>query len=185
MVIFHLFPSKCFALQKIYRLPDSQPRAFLREQNWLLRAEIQTSHSRSDLLAELPHAAAPCLALAGKVQRNEGEWREARQQERGGWRGARWRSSGTKRASLKAGKGSSSPWLLRAAKNCLESRRGWRGAFLRACAWADWSQKHQHQSSSGGFVCWVPWPWSPDSPGPGSFPWWSPHSSFSIRNPTF
>lgn len=85
MFIFHLFHSKCFALQKIYRLPNSQPCALLGEQNSLLRAEIQTSHSRSDLLAELPHAAAPCLAPAGKVQRMKvnGEKQGSRSKEDG------------------------------------------------------------------------------------------------------
>lgn len=167
MFIFHLFHSKCFALQKIYRLPNSQPCALLGEQNWLLRAEIQTSHSRSDLLAELPHAAAPCLAPAGKVQRNEGEWREARQQERGGWRGARWRSSGTKRASLKAGKGSSSPWLLCAAKQKLLGKQKGVERSISESLCSGWSitktsAPEEYLSLSGGFVCWTRRTWSPD-----------------------
>lgn len=149
MFIFHLFHSKCFALQKIYRLPNSQPCALLGEQNWLLRAEIQTSHSRSDLLAELPHAAAPCLALAGKVQRMKvnGEKQGSRSKEDGEEPGEGpavrkeqvWR---LEKAALLHG------CCVQPNKNCLESRREWRGAFLRACAQADRSQKRQHQRNT-------------------------------------
>lgn len=165
MFIFHLFHSKCFAKN----LPFAKFPALC-----FARRTKLTAPSRDPKLTlqkRFVSGAAPrCSTLPSsgwESAEDEGEWRQARQQEQGGWRGARWRSRSMKRASLKAGKGSSSPWLLCAAKQKLLGKEKGLEKNISESLCSGWSitktsAPEEYLSSSGGFVCWVPWPWSPD-----------------------
>lgn len=165
MFIFHLFHSKCFAKNLLFaKFPAL---CFAR------RTKL-TAPSRDPNLTlqkRFVSGAAPrCSTLPSsgwESAEDEGEWRDARQQERGGWRGARWRSRSMKRASLKAGKGSSSPWLLCAAKQKLLGKQKGVERSISESLCSGWSitktsAPEEYLSLSGGFVCWTRRTWSPD-----------------------